>query len=177
MDCRKVEKLLSRYLDNSLNESSLDEVKSHLDSCEKCMTEFNAMVKIDGLVKLKAKETPSKEYFENYWRRLEDKIDNGHIYSLSEQKRLFSPFLARFAFNSILAALLIFLGGLLYIHSQQIKSLQFVQEETHKTMTRYLAHLRTKIDMKEGIQSSVQPFDKIEKAAIMQLKYQQSKDI
>ncbi len=155
LDCRKVNKLLSQYLDNSLDMDCRNKIKNHLKMCKLCMSELNSMGKIDGLIKLKAKETPSKEYFENYLRRLKNKFE-GTVVSQNVGNREFkNPFFTKiaFAFNGILIVFLIFLGTLLYIHSQRIKSLEIAQEETQKLWCQYLSHLRTKIFVTENMPS------------------------
>jgi anti-sigma factor (TIGR02949 family) len=165
MDCRKVDKLLSQYLDNSLDVSCKDKIKSHLDGCKECMSEFNAMAKVDELIKLKAKETPSREYFKNYWQRLKSKLDKNDVQQLPKDRIFLNPFFTRvaFAFNGILIVFLIFLGSLLYVHSQRIRSLELVQEETQKVWYQYLSHLRTKI----GVMGNMQTIDKTEERFII----------
>lgn len=123
--------------------------------------------KIDELIKLKLKESPPKEYFENYSQRVRNKLDRAIIpQEVEEVKRerfLDSVFArAAFAFNVVLIVALVFLGALAYIHSQHIKTLQFVQEESQKDVLRYLAHLRAKV-MLFGEDSISQQLDKLEK--------------
>lgn len=161
MNCNKIEKLLSGYLDNSLNVTYRDEIKKHLAGCQKCMDNLNAMAQIDNLIKLKTKEKPSKEYWENYLPQLENKLNTVITKQLIEDRKLSNSFILKFAFvfNGVLIALLIFLGGLLYINTQQIKSLQLTQEEIQQEMSKTVFHLVTKTNT-EGNMSK---FDKLEK--------------
>jgi len=100
---------------------------------------------IDKLIKLKLEEKPPKEYFENYRRNLESKLAGvtapGKINGSYNLLPRFS-----FVFNGVLLALLIFLGGLIYAQNQQIKSLQFTQEETQNSIYKYLSSLRMRIE-------------------------------
>ena len=132
MECKKVERLLSSYLDNLLNIADRDEIKCHLAKCQKCMDCYYAMAKIDNLIKLKVKEKPSEEYWENYWGKLESKLlDRTMILQLSENRSSFNRFIPKFAFalNGILIALLIFVSGLLHIRPQEMKLFQYLHEE------------------------------------------------
>ncbi len=126
MECKKVERLLSSYLDNSLKITYRDEIKEHLAKCQKCMNELNTMTKIDSLIKLKVKEKPSKEYWESYWGKLKSKLDRTMIPRLSENnRRLFNlSFPPKFssAFSGILIALLILMNGFLYMSIRELTS-------------------------------------------------------
>lgn len=144
MDCRKVERLLSDYLNNSLKDRYMDKIKQHLAQCERCTDTFNAMKKIDNLLKLKIKEKPHKEYWQNYWTKLEDRLDNNTTPQQVKNTRLLNPPLPKFspAFSGILIALLILVNSLLYVKIQQITSLQSAlnkqQEQMQKEISRYL---------------------------------------
>lgn len=161
MNCKKIEKMLSSYLDNSLNITDKDEIKKHLNQCQKCMDYLNTITKIDNLIKLKVKEKPSKEYWESYLPQLENKLNTVITKQLIEDRKLSNSFILKFAFafNGVLIALLIFLGGLLYINTQQIKSLQLTQEEMQQEMSKTVFHLITKTNA-EG---NMPKFDKLEK--------------
>lgn len=152
MKCSEVERLLSGYLGNlqgdapcgvsSLKAIHIKAIKEHLAECGRCSECFKIMTKVDNLVKLKVKEKPSSEYWENYWPKLENRL----IENLSKNIRPVSVFAPRFAFafNGILVALLILLSGFLYINTQQIKSLQIIQDEMQEQIGRYLFHFGTK---------------------------------
>lgn len=159
MNCRNVERLLSSYLalnqsnldsglDNSLTDAYRDEVKEHLAKCENCKNYLDTITEIDNLVKLKVKEKPSKEYWENYWRRLESKLYRTVTARLSENRRLSNFFLpTRFssAFSGVIIALLILVNGLLYINIQELKSSMMTiaaQEKIENELYRNLARSR-----------------------------------
>lgn len=148
MKCKKVERLLSSYLDNSLNIINRDEVKKHLAECQKCMDCLNTMTNIDNLIKLKIKEKPSQEYWESYWSKLESKLlDRTMVPQPSQNRRLFNRFIPKFAFalNGILIALLIFVSGLLHIRTQEVKLFQYLHEEMQQQICKYLLHPETRI--------------------------------
>ena len=154
MKCKQVEKMLSSYLGNSLKVTYRDAIKEHLAECGKCMNCLNTMTKLDNLLKLKVKEKPSNEYWESYWSRLESKLTRTMPQQLSENGSSFNRFIPKFAFafNGILIAVVIFLSGILYVHSQQIKLLQSVQEETERQICRYLFQLTTKVNAEPDAQ-------------------------
>lgn len=150
MECKKVERLLSDYLDNSLRVTDRDAIKEHLAKCRKCTDCYYAMAKIDGLIKLKAKEKPSKEYWESYWGKLESKLlDRTRTSQLSENRKLFNLFFTppkfAFALNGILIALLIFVSGLLQIRTQEMKLFQSLHEEMQQQISRHLLYPETRI--------------------------------
>lgn len=126
MECEKVERLLSSYLDNPLKITYRDEIKEHLAKCQKCMNELNTMTKIDSLIKLKVKEKPSKEYWESYWGKLKPKLDRTMVPQQAENRRLrnlfFSPPKFSSAFSGILIALLILMNGFLYMSIRELTS-------------------------------------------------------
>jgi anti-sigma factor RsiW len=146
--CEKVEKLLSNYLDNSLKEAHRNEVKEHLAKCRKCRENLNIMSKIDNLVKLKVKEKPSKEYWEDYWPRLEGRLDRTMTPQLSGNRRWTNLFIPRFssAFSGILIALLILVNALLYMNIRQLTSLQSILNERQERMQKELSVYLTKFD-------------------------------
>ncbi|MBU0534581.1 MAG: zf-HC2 domain-containing protein [Candidatus Omnitrophica bacterium] len=146
MECEKVNRFLSGYLDNSLKVTYRNAIKEHLAKCHKCMDELNTMTKIDNLLKLKVREKPSKEYWENYWQKLESRLDRTATLRLSGVQSSFNRFISKFAFalNGILIALLIFLSGLLHIRTQQMEWLQYVHEKTIEQISTYLLYPATR---------------------------------
>lgn len=136
MDCKKVKRVLSDYLANSLNPDCMDEVKKHLNECKECADSFKAVVETDNMVQLIAKEEPPEEYWENYLPKFKDKLDRAITTQSPESKKQFHIFLPKFAlaFNGILILMLVLTGGLLYKKIQQVESLQFAlnkkQEKT-----------------------------------------------
>ncbi|MCK4904883.1 zf-HC2 domain-containing protein [bacterium] len=178
MECEKVQRLLSSYLDNSLKFTYTDSIKEHIAKCQKCMDELDTMTKIDNLLKLKVKEKPSEEYWENYWQKLESRLDRTATPRLSGYRRLFNRFIPKFApfrdktpqisdgrlkanlsltgfafaLNGILIALLIFLGGLLHIRTQEMEWLQSVHEKTIEQISAYLLYPATRGSVKTNAQ-------------------------
>jgi len=100
---------------------------------------------IDKLIKLKLEEKPPKEYFENYRHNLEGKLTEVAMPDSGNGSYNLLPRFS-FVFNGVLLALLIFLGGLIYAQNQQIKSLQFTQEETENGIYKILSSLRMRIE-------------------------------
>jgi hypothetical protein len=151
MNCRRIERLLSAYIDSTLKADSMAQIKTHLAGCEKCSNELNAMMKVGQLLKLRTKETPSKEYFENYWSRLESKLDRTKALQPSKNRRRANLFIPKFspAFSGILIALLILVNGFLYMNIQQLTLLQSAlcerQEEMQKEIFRYLTKSDNKV--------------------------------
>lgn len=136
MNCKKVKGLLSAYLDSSLKASVQDAVKEHLAKCGKCRDELNTMSKIDNLLKLKIKEKPSKEYWESYWLRLQDRLVHPTTYPADVYMPRFT-----FAFNGFLIVALILLSSFLYMNTQQLRWLEYVQGEIQRELGISLFHL------------------------------------
>lgn len=157
MNCRNVERLLSKYLDNSLDMSERQKLEMHLDVCTKCADNLKSMMKVDNLLKLKLKEKPTKEYFENYWTKLKSRLTEYPTENRTMVPRRFNDgrwsnlFTPRFssAFSGILIVLLILVNGLLYVQIRQVTSLQTVlaerQEEMQKEISRYLTKTHNKV--------------------------------
>ena len=185
MECEKVNRFLSSYLDNSLKTTYRNAIKEHLDRCHKCMDELNTMTKIDNLLKLKTEEKPSKEYWENYWQKLESRLDRTATPRLSGVQSSFGRFIPKFApfrdktpqtsdgrlkanlsltgfafaLNGILIALLIFLSSLLHIRTQEMEWLQSVHEKTIEQISTYLLYPATQGNAL-GVKTNTQFFDR-----------------
>jgi anti-sigma factor RsiW len=144
MKCRKVKRLLSDYLDNSLKSKYTERMKQHLSQCSDCADTFNSMKKADKLLKLKIKEKPSEEYWENYLARLDNRLDKTIAFQEPKEEKRPNILIPKFspAFSGVLIALLILINGILYIQIREISSLQTTlskqQEYLQKEISRYL---------------------------------------
>ena len=141
MNCERIERMLSDYLDNSLKASEKKEVEAHLAKCQKCMHYLETITKVDNLIKLKTKEEPSKKYWDSYWSRLKGKLERTPATlqpdsSPSKNRNPFYLFVPRvsLALNMVLIALVILTAGFLYRNSQQLKSLRVAIIENREKM-------------------------------------------
>jgi hypothetical protein len=154
MKCDKVKRLLSDYLDNSLEESCKSEIKAHLGECRQCLDSFNTTKKVDNLLKLEQGEKPSEEYFENYWQKLRDKLQRKAALRLAEGKRRFGFFqLPRFspAFSAVMIAALIFVNGFLYARVQELSSSVLALSKGEEEMQRQFSRFLTKAEKQDNI--------------------------
>lgn len=131
MRCRKVERLLSDYIDERISAVLKADLESHLKGCKVCTQHLIAFRKTDELVQLKAEEHPRPEYWNSYWMRLKDKLEHTATTSILKSearpdKRLFPSFFPgfRLAINAAIVALFVFTLGLLYRSNHEIKSLR-----------------------------------------------------
>ncbi len=86
MDCKKIEKLLIRYLEGDLDEQFKSFIEKHLQECRQCEGEFLLLKQI--LETAKSEEVPSppaeagsvgEDYWANYTARLWQKIEAGKM--------------------------------------------------------------------------------------------------
>ncbi len=61
-DCRKVERLLSRYLDSETSSSDSALIKAHLDSCSLCKKELSKLTQIKELISVKERKAIPQDY-------------------------------------------------------------------------------------------------------------------
>lgn len=76
MNCKKVNQLLIRYLEEDLNERDGSSVEKHLQECRQCEGEFLLLKQILESAKAKEIPSPSENYWANYTVRLWQKIGN-----------------------------------------------------------------------------------------------------
>ncbi len=129
MRCGKAKRLLSGYLDGKIKGSLRSDLESHLKRCEICAQELAAFKQTDKLIRLKAGEHPSPEYWNSYWPRLKDKLEKPAALALnsdlSHNRNPFPSFAPKFRLilNGALVVFLILVIGKFYQDSRQIKSL------------------------------------------------------
>lgn len=70
MNCQKVEKLFSEYLENELSEKIKNEIKEHLEICGKCSQEFEIFK--DSINSLKSLEV--EDVKEEVWFKIKERI-------------------------------------------------------------------------------------------------------
>jgi hypothetical protein len=75
MKCRKVEKLLSDYLDGEVKEKEKELIRAHLSECPACRKEFEFYKKSEELIRLKIKEEPLPGFWERCWPELKAKLE------------------------------------------------------------------------------------------------------
>ncbi len=72
MRCDKIKRFLSRYIDKELVDKKLKAlIEKHLDICPHCQAEFNALVKVKGLIAEKGRITVGGEFLVGLKNRLE----------------------------------------------------------------------------------------------------------
>lgn len=76
MDCKKVNKLLIRYLEGDLDEQFKSFIKRHLQECRQCEGEFLLLKQILETAKPEEAPSPSEDYWANYTTRLWQKIEH-----------------------------------------------------------------------------------------------------
>lgn len=74
MDCKKVNKLLIRYLEGDLDELAKSSTEEHLKKCRKCLEEIDFLKQILKISKAEEIRLPSEEYWAGYLARLRRKI-------------------------------------------------------------------------------------------------------
>lgn len=98
MECYAVRKLLNPYIDEELDEKSMDDVRAHLDSCEECKLEYNELLYTKRLLE----NTPPLELPDNFGEILHIKLIEGRKNNRRKPiKRMIS--VAAFAVASIFA--------------------------------------------------------------------------
>ena len=72
MDCRKVKKILSAYIDGELNEHNRQEIINHLKICSDCKKEYEFLFQQDSTLKQLASIEPSPDFRRNFWRKVQN---------------------------------------------------------------------------------------------------------
>jgi aspartate dehydrogenase len=75
MKCKKVQKLLSDYLDGEVKEREKELLEAHLSECPHCRKELESYKKTEELIKLKVKEEPAPEFWEGCWPEFKAKLE------------------------------------------------------------------------------------------------------
>ncbi|MFQ5835715.1 MAG: anti-sigma factor family protein [bacterium] len=104
MRCKKIERRLERYLGGELKQQQVNQVKQHLNQCNKCRQEVDLLAQTSAVLRTWEGIEPSDDFEARFWQRiaLEERqlLTPG---SLGQLARIFSPV-------AIIAALII--GGL-----------------------------------------------------------------
>ena len=78
MKCKKVNKLLVRYLEGDLNEQNKSSIEKHLQECKQCEGELILLKQILETAKSEEAPSPSADYWASYSARLWQKIENAN---------------------------------------------------------------------------------------------------
>jgi len=73
MDCKKVKKELSSYLDNEINLDQKSKVKEHLKKCKACSYQLKQLRQIQSLVQKIPSQKPEPGFYERLSSRLSKK--------------------------------------------------------------------------------------------------------
>ncbi len=82
MDCKKVRKKLSSYLDNEVNLDQKSKIKEHLKKCKACSYQLKQLRQIQSLVQKIPSQKPEPGFYERLSSRLSEK-------EMSLKERLF----------------------------------------------------------------------------------------
>lgn len=64
MDCRKIEQLISPYVDGELTRAEMDMVKAHLSACTDCQQEYEGLMQLSSVMKsINREEVPAPKGF------------------------------------------------------------------------------------------------------------------
>lgn len=63
MTCRQALQLLEDYVDNELSPQKAEELKRHLDGCQTCREEYNAICRLKEVLKHRSAYLPGKDYW------------------------------------------------------------------------------------------------------------------
>jgi len=61
-ECRRVKKILSRYLDKEAGEADTAFVEKHLDTCDRCNKEYSELFKVKQLMLAKERKSLPADY-------------------------------------------------------------------------------------------------------------------
>ena len=75
MNCKRVDKLLIRYLEGDLEKGLKSLLEKHLKDCKQCQKEFFLLRQILETVKSEKVSSPSEDYWAGYVARLWQKIE------------------------------------------------------------------------------------------------------
>ena len=150
MNCRRATRFLSKYLDGNLKSNLKKELESHLEGCTSCSSELASLQKVEKMLKLKAGEHPSPEYWESFWprlsRRLEETLEQVKVPLIKRVRlaeiweRLSYPFLPepRLALNVVIVILLGFTLILSHQRGKEINLLQARLDQAQEVQTETL---------------------------------------
>ncbi|MFQ6082442.1 MAG: anti-sigma factor family protein [Candidatus Aminicenantia bacterium] len=111
MRCKKVDRLLSDYLDGAVSEKTAIKLEKHLRDCFQCRLTLSLFRKINKEIKSFLISEPSSEYWTNYWPRLKKKIEKSQAEKRPEysSKKVWKWSLAAAGSGLILILVLVFL--------------------------------------------------------------------
>lgn len=107
MNCNKVQKLISLYVDNKLSSQEIAELKAHLQQCEKCNQDYITLKNIKNILA----NTPKKEVSANFTDSVMSKIKNKEYLEKKDNVVFFG------AFNSMKKKLVMAAGFLFVVAS------------------------------------------------------------
>lgn len=73
MDCKKVRKELSSYLDNEVNLDQKSKIKEHLKKCKACSYQLKQLKQIQNLVQKIPSQKPELEFYKRLSSRFSEK--------------------------------------------------------------------------------------------------------
>ena len=74
MNCTKVQRKISAFIDGELDAASYEDVESHLKACPECRKMQSLMEQVDGFVKNGEEIDVSTSFQETLWVRLEQEL-------------------------------------------------------------------------------------------------------
>ena len=79
MDCKKTETMMNDALYGDLSEKDLVVFQKHLSDCPQCSEEFKELQQLIGVVEKKEGSEREEEFWDNYWYKLKDKIEDAEV--------------------------------------------------------------------------------------------------
>jgi hypothetical protein len=107
MNCKQCEKLIDDYINNSLDESFMDEFISHIEKCDSCRDEL--VVNYSLLTALKQLDT-GEEMSSDYEGEVINKIVNYKEKKRNAFKRRIYAYILAFIFSFIIAIVAMIIG-------------------------------------------------------------------
>jgi len=115
MKCDKIKKLISGLLDQGISEALQQEIFEHIKKCPDCRSEYEELNSLDRIINTQSVKEPPKEYWDNYWMRLEKRFAEKSFkprYSVFRRiKEIYFPFFPlpelRPVFGTVIIALLV----------------------------------------------------------------------
>ncbi len=107
--CQKIQSLFLDVLENQLDNEQKQNVQNHLDECQKCFQEFEALSRTFHSTKNLKRPEPGEMFWDNYWLNLQPKLTSHGRFS--GIKNLFS----QFSIEQYLRAGLVTAGALIVI--------------------------------------------------------------
>jgi hypothetical protein len=75
MHCRKVERLLSHYIDGQTNAAVQSAIDDHLTGCASCSAAYECLKRTMALTEAGGTVLPPESYWEQFWPRLQERIE------------------------------------------------------------------------------------------------------